>query len=295
MKRTGLDIAFVILHYVTYEDTVNCVKSIKKYIDTENYKIVIVDNCSPNNSYEELSRTFKEDESVYLIHSDQNLGFAKGNNIGIDYVRDNWNADFIAVINNDTELMRGAFFEIIKEKYNESGFSVFGPMVISGDGNSSTSPICNEPPTRKRVERETRHFKRVYLINKYHLYKVYLFLLSVRDFVKKPQIKKPEIFKDRLNVGLNGCFLVFSKKYFEKFKGFDRSTFMYFEEYILLLHLKYNKLVSLYSPDIRIYHKELSATNSSSVSNRQKVEFRSLNRYNSRLEYLRILNKYEGK
>ena len=43
MKR-----AFLILNFGTYEETTDCVMSIVEHIDTDDYKIVIVDNETPS-------------------------------------------------------------------------------------------------------------------------------------------------------------------------------------------------------------------------------------------------------
>ena len=50
-----IDIVFVVLHYLTIDDTIECVNSIKEKCKKGNFRIVIVDNASPNNSKNELN------------------------------------------------------------------------------------------------------------------------------------------------------------------------------------------------------------------------------------------------
>ena len=69
-------VVFVILHYLTTVDTLECIKSIKKNIKYKNYEIVIVDNASNNGSYITLEKEFKDDGKIHLIKNDKNLGFA---------------------------------------------------------------------------------------------------------------------------------------------------------------------------------------------------------------------------
>ena len=57
--------AFVILHYYTVEDTINCVKSIKELENYENVEIVIVDNASPNGSGKEIKEKYENDEKIH--------------------------------------------------------------------------------------------------------------------------------------------------------------------------------------------------------------------------------------
>src|SRR5665647_304787 len=76
-------LGIVVLNYKTWDVTLKCVESIK---ETDNLpkKIFIIDNCSPNNSYEKLKEYYYNDAMIEIILANDNLGFAKGNNLGID-------------------------------------------------------------------------------------------------------------------------------------------------------------------------------------------------------------------
>ena len=82
MNKVGI----VILNYLNYKDTIECVESIfnMKY---DIAGIVIVDNHSENESYNVLKKLYKNRLNVSVIQSNRNYGFAKGNNIGIKVVR----------------------------------------------------------------------------------------------------------------------------------------------------------------------------------------------------------------
>ena len=56
-----IDIVFVVLHYLTIDDTIECVNSIKEKCKKGNFRIVIVDNASPNNSKNELKEVYEND------------------------------------------------------------------------------------------------------------------------------------------------------------------------------------------------------------------------------------------
>ena len=72
-----MDIVFVVLHYGAIEETNKCIESIRKKIDTEYYRIIIIDNCSPDNSYTRLVEQYGEDTDIVLIRNAENLGFAR--------------------------------------------------------------------------------------------------------------------------------------------------------------------------------------------------------------------------
>ena len=59
-----LEIVFVILHYMTLDDTIECVESIRDNCGKEKYKIVIVDNASPNASGRELQKQYAKSKDI---------------------------------------------------------------------------------------------------------------------------------------------------------------------------------------------------------------------------------------
>lgn len=92
-------VAIIILNYNGNSDTLECLKSLSK-LDKPSFKlqIIIVDYGSLK-----LEPKLKTDEKskVFLIRKETNLGFAKGNNIGIKKALD-LQADYILLLNNDT-------------------------------------------------------------------------------------------------------------------------------------------------------------------------------------------------
>lgn len=75
----------------------DCLSSVKK-LKYPNYKILVVDNNSTDNSIQFLKNT-----EIELIINKKNYGFTKGNNIGIQYALKK-GADYICLLNNDTEV-----------------------------------------------------------------------------------------------------------------------------------------------------------------------------------------------
>jgi GT2 family glycosyltransferase len=106
-------IYIVLLNYNSYNDTIECVESLKK-IEYKNYKIIIVDNKSTNDSERILSETVGMNCKV--IQSGFNGGFASGNNIGIEYAIKN-NAQYVLLLNNDT-LVESDFLGKMVETFN---------------------------------------------------------------------------------------------------------------------------------------------------------------------------------
>lgn len=89
--------SIIILTYNNLNYNRICLESIKKYTTSGSYEIIIVDNNSSDGTREWL----KEQTDIKLILNDENLGFPKGCNLGIDIAeKDN----DILVLNNDTKV-----------------------------------------------------------------------------------------------------------------------------------------------------------------------------------------------
>ena len=72
MKKIG----FVIVNYNDYKTTKRLLDEIKRFKTLE--KIVVVDNNSTDNSYQDLKK--EEQKNVVIIKNEQNNGYASGMN-----------------------------------------------------------------------------------------------------------------------------------------------------------------------------------------------------------------------
>ena len=285
-NKTNIDIAFLILHYETTQDTEECIDSIIKKIDTENYIIVVVDNNSKNNSYEILSKKYDKLEKVVLIKNEENLGFARGNNIGFKYIKEKYNTKYICMMNNDTQLLQDDFYRLIDEEYMRSDFAVLGPKILLKDG--TINPVQERLISRTELKKEICKMRFFYGLNIFHLYPLYENAKKIlkrtiyknRNFDSKLYIKSNVEIRQEMVV-LHGCCLIFSEKYISEFDGIDDRTYMYMEEKILFYRIIKNNMKTVYNPDIKIFHKEDSSTNSVMKSDRKKNLFLYKNAVNS--------------
>jgi len=77
---------FVVLNYTNHQETIDCVDSITR-LPGDNFRIVVVDNRSPNDSYDVLRERFAGDARISVLQSGRNGGYSFGNNIGIAALR----------------------------------------------------------------------------------------------------------------------------------------------------------------------------------------------------------------
>ena len=288
-KKLKRDIVFVVLNYNVYKETCDCVNSIKLNIDTNKYHIVIVDNNSSNSVGMSLAENYADDDRVTVILNDENVGFAKGNNIGIDYSRKIFEVKYVCCLNNDTLLEKQDFYKCVEECYLNEKPAVIGPKIILKNGDvqglvGSLKPI-SEYQAQLKSYMERNSFKK----------KIKRFLLRVKSIRQinawRHRIIAKFLGKDansvHKNVILHGCCLVFTPTFFEIALGFDDRTFMYREEELLYVMLKKHGLNNIYYPYLEIRHLEDVSTDSVFFAESERENFLCDNQIKS----LRILVK----
>lgn len=90
-------VAIVVLTWENYEETADCLDSLRS-VDYDNYRVIVVDNGSEDGSIDRLRREYGWCEFVV---NDENIGFARGNNVGISHALDT-GADYVLLLNDDT-------------------------------------------------------------------------------------------------------------------------------------------------------------------------------------------------
>ncbi len=263
-------ISFIILHYKNISDTVECIESINKLND-KNVSIIVVDNNTLSKEDEELLNKYDID----LIKNDSNLGYAKANNIGASYAIKKYHPNFIAVINNDTVIKDKNFTKIIREDYKKYKFDILGPRIDTNKGESvNPFPVFK---TLEEVEEQIKYREKLVKIYSNPMLNASLciYMGLKRVFVKPRHLVNGEHFEE--DVALHGCAIIFSKKYYERYKNiFYNETFLYHEEEFIYQRVLRDKLKSIYDPELSIFHKEGASLNMSFGTNeRKKLIFRN--------------------
>lgn len=95
--------AIILLNWNGANDTIACLESFLKV--RGDFYIVIVDNCSTDGSVEHINEWIKTHKEilVHLVVEEENHGFAKGNNIGIEFAS-KYEPEYYMLLNNDTEV-----------------------------------------------------------------------------------------------------------------------------------------------------------------------------------------------
>ena len=90
-------VSIILLNHNNLRDTKECLESLKD-IDYPNFEVILVDNNSQEEFFDEIKNNFS---NVRIFRLKENRGFAAGNNFGIKVALEG-KADYVLLLNNDT-------------------------------------------------------------------------------------------------------------------------------------------------------------------------------------------------
>lgn len=276
---------FLILHYMVEDMTLQCVESISQKCANDDYHIVIVDNGSGNGSGLNISNKLEDDAKCDVILSETNLGFARGNNLGWEYIRNYFDAEFVIVLNNDVLLIDDGFCGKIEYLYGREHFYLLGPDIYASRCGIHQNPSSLAPLSKDELVKIKNNFE-----HRAHNFAFSYVKQTVLRYVRFPlkkimRVLRPEWFsvpayykaKAVLDPVLHGACLIYSKDFLKREKyAFSPETFMYMEEYILHYYCSKKQYKMLYSSEIMVHHLEDVSTDATYKTNYKKERMKEI-------------------
>jgi GT2 family glycosyltransferase len=124
VESTGKSLAIVILNWNNAPDTVTTVQSIQTW-KALNPTVWVVDNGSQDGSVAHIRR---ECPNVRLLLSDQNLGFAAGNNLAIRQALAEGQASCFLLLNNDAVIDEAGAHKLL-DTLTSTEVGIIGPIL----------------------------------------------------------------------------------------------------------------------------------------------------------------------
>ena len=119
------ELSIITVNYNGFADTVQLIESIQTHLAIP-YELIVVDNGSMADEADMLKHQFP---NIKVIRSDRNLGFAGGNNLGIEHAT----ADFLLFINNDTYVKDNSFIHLVERMKKEPILGGISPKILFAD------------------------------------------------------------------------------------------------------------------------------------------------------------------
>lgn len=123
-------VVIVVLNWNGYEDTRECVNSLRE-ISYDNHQILVVDNDSSGSDVTKLRNEFGD--SITVFENERNDGYAEGNNIGIRWAMRNSNPQYVLLLNNDTVVAENFLTELVAETEKHDNVAASAPAVLYHD------------------------------------------------------------------------------------------------------------------------------------------------------------------
>ncbi len=117
-------VGIVILNYNGWLDTRDCLSAIDR-LTYGNFETYVVDNASTNDSVEQLRSNARR---AQVIESAENLGFGRGNNLGICHAMKG-GADFVWLLNNDTKVDPNSLTALVERMEQDAQIGAVGSVL----------------------------------------------------------------------------------------------------------------------------------------------------------------------
>lgn len=226
-----------VLNYKTYNLTASLLNDLflQRAIS---FNVIVIDNdCEENEQFMALKNQFLNRSNVFFISTGSNIGYAQGNNFGINWAcHKGLIGDFIVILNNDIEFTdENTLSFLIEELMNIKDAAVISPKIIL-----KRNELIQGPYSFKSCK-------------EYVFEALFPFYIPIRIYFQQKKIQKIKSVKKVYRT--MGSFLVIKAKIFEKIGWFDPNTFLGSEEDIIAYKVNRLGYSYYYLPSIFVYHE----------------------------------------
>jgi N-acetylglucosaminyl-diphospho-decaprenol L-rhamnosyltransferase len=125
-------VAVIIVSYNCRAELDACLQSIAKCDPGSGVQICVVDNGSTDGTPQLVRERWPD---VLLVEAGGNLGFARGNNVGIRATR----SDLVLLLNPDTVVAPSAISRLVARLQADFRIAAVGPRLVDGEGRPELS------------------------------------------------------------------------------------------------------------------------------------------------------------
>jgi GT2 family glycosyltransferase len=237
-------IGIVVVIYKSIDETIRFINQEIRKIKLP-YKLVIVNNSGTNEDSQYLAQkcnaTLVDNNKKYFSNNHfvitiyENVGYAKGNNVGVEFLTKYFEIDYILFCNNDIKIpyQKNGIEVLIKKLEDTDDIGIIGPQILGLD-NIDQSPHIEISFAR------------------YFGWIAFSFLRKKMD--KSKLTKTNEAFKMGYCYWVSGSFFIVKTIDFINAGMFDSHTFLYGEEKMLSERMLRIKKHCFYDSSFRIIH-----------------------------------------
>lgn len=213
-EKMNMQLSIITVNYNSLIYTREFLTSLYPFLQ-KNWEVIVVDNASRENEATLLQEQFPW---VKSIRSEQNLGFAGGNNLGVKYAK----GDYYFFINNDVIITEDCFSLLLQRMETDYKVAAISPKIVNQNGSFNYLG-CDPLDT---------------------------FLMHIHY---RTQMNVTEQISGETPL-IHGAAVMIRRTALEAVGGWSESFFLYAEEIDLSLHLKRQGYILWYEPDVELVH-----------------------------------------
>jgi GT2 family glycosyltransferase len=253
-----LDLSIIIVNWNVRDLLRDCLRSIDAGRGGLALEVIVVDSASTDGSAEMVTTEFPW---VRLIARPDNVGFPRGNNIGLAQAQ----GRYLLLLNPDTRVIGEALPVMVEHLSAEPDIGALGPQLLNTDGSVQSS-------RRRFPTLATGFFEGTWLEG-----------LAPGVLRRYYALDLPDDAKSDVD-WLNGACIMIPRRVYDEVGGMDEAYFMYSEELDWCRRIKTAGWRVVYYPQAQILHHY-------GKSSEQAVMARHINFQRAKLRYYR---KYHG-
>ena len=220
-------VGVVVVNWNGRADTLECLRAVAA-VSGQNCSLFLVDNGCQEFSTEEVAELVP---GARYLHSEVNLGFAGGANLGMrEALR--CGAAWVWFLNNDAQPEPGALTELLVVAQSKPEIGIVGAKILQRDHPERLDSIALHVNQR---------YGRVFLLGHDEV-----------DILRYDQLDNP--------AAVTACAMLVSRSVCERLGGFDESFFAYLEDADLCLRARAAGFRVAVAPRARVMHKRAVAS-----------------------------------
>ncbi len=220
MKNTYI----ILVNFNNHADTLNCLRSINEA--GYGKSVIVIDNNSTTSGVDEIPLQFPD---TILLKNDENVGFGRANNIGIQWAIENTDCKYFLILNNDTTIDNETIPTLEHALQHDTSAGVAAPKIVMMDAHDTVWYGGGDIDWKKCGA-------------------------TIPGYLQSSSTGS-DVNIQRYVSFASGCAMLVRKSLIEKIGGFDQRFFMYVEDVELCIRILKSGSSILYTPASVVFHK----------------------------------------
>lgn len=226
-------VSIITVNFNQADATCELLDSIRRQ-DYRNVEIFVVDNSSRENPAQVLSEKYPE---VQFIRSEQNLGFAGGNNLALKQAK----GDFLFFVNNDAELSAGCIERLLALFERVPDLGIVSPLICYAPSVERTDSYKNDK------EKDVVQYAGMTRVNPF---------TGRNRTIGDKEVDKGQFTDPQPTAYAHGAAMMISRRVLGQVGPMDEGFFLYYEELDWCERIRRAGFSVWVEPRARVYHKE---------------------------------------